>query len=67
MSGKVKRCEACGAEFQCFAECAEVERNGCWCSGVHLSGDSRERLRSQYQNCLCENCLRKSAKSSKAD
>jgi len=59
MTGKVKRCEACGTEFQCFAECTEAERAACWCASVPLSAESRDRLRTQFQDCLCEDCLRK--------
>ena len=49
-----KTCEACGEEFVCGATL-----KGCWCMKVKLSDEVRDRLKSQFRDCLCGNCLEK--------
>ncbi|MSO21491.1 MAG: hypothetical protein EXQ56_13760 [Acidobacteria bacterium] len=60
-SGKTKVCEACGSEFQCFAESACQGSTECWCAAVKTTPGILERLRASYQDCLCANCLDKAA------
>jgi hypothetical protein len=50
-------CEECGNEFTCGARLS-----GCWCAGVELSDQTRQRLRESYHACLCRNCLEKHAR-----
>lgn len=45
-------CEACGSSFTCGAKL-----NGCWCSEIELSDETRAELKSRYRNCLCRECL----------
>lgn len=45
-------CESCGKEFICGATI-----NGCWCFKVKLSEDTRKELKSEFTDCLCQNCL----------
>jgi hypothetical protein len=49
-------CESCGEEFSCGASVGE-----CWCFDVELKAETSVELREDFKNCLCENCLRKSA------
>jgi hypothetical protein len=46
-------CESCGAEFSCGASLS-----GCWCSEINLSDETRVKLRANYKDCLCRNCLK---------
>ena len=50
--GRDVKCESCGNDFTCG-----VSLKGCWCSEVKLDDDARARLRSQYKDCLCKDCL----------
>jgi hypothetical protein len=50
--GRERVCEACGSEFICG-----VSLKGCWCSEIKLSDETRSKLRSQYSDCLCRQCL----------
>lgn len=45
-------CEACGNEFICGATL-----KGCWCMNLKLTDEAREKLKSDYKDCLCQNCL----------
>jgi hypothetical protein len=45
-------CEACGEPFLCGATLA-----GCWCTEIKLSSETRARLKSHYERCLCRACL----------
>ncbi len=51
--GKVETCEACGTDFRC-----EPMRD-CWCFGVTVSQQTRDRLRTRFTRCLCRECLAK--------
>lgn len=47
-------CEQCGSEFTCGASL-----HGCWCMKVELTDETREELKSKFNDCLCPNCLEK--------
>ena len=47
-------CEQCGAEFTCGASLGS-----CWCMKVELSAETREELKSKFNDCLCPDCLAK--------
>lgn len=47
-------CESCGEEFTCGATL-----KGCWCMNVELTDETREKLKSEFKNCLCKKCLEK--------
>ena len=47
-------CESCGREFSCGAK-----TGNCWCFDLEISPESLTELQSEFQNCLCGNCLRK--------
>ncbi|WP_162027187.1 MULTISPECIES: cysteine-rich CWC family protein [unclassified Lentimonas] len=48
------KCPKCGQSFACC-----VEQGGkCWCARVALSPDARSYLASQYDGCLCPDCLK---------
>ena len=53
---RVSKCEACGKEFSCGASL-----KGCWCSEINLSDEARANLKSSYRDCLCRECLEKTA------
>ncbi len=50
-------CESCGKEFFCGAETGK-----CWCFEVDLAKESLAKLREDFKNCLCEDCLRSNEK-----
>jgi len=54
---KQKKCEACGANF----ECASLSKP-CWCGKVNLNQTALAELKSRYADCLCPNCLNEAAK-----
>lgn len=54
---KKKTCEACATQF----ECGSLAKP-CWCRKVKLSADTLAALRSRYSDCLCPECLNKTAK-----
>jgi hypothetical protein len=45
-------CESCGVEFSCGADTGK-----CWCFEIDLKDESLAKLREEFNNCLCENCL----------
>lgn len=47
-----KKCPKCCAEFEC------LHNLDCWCSKYVLSEKLSLYLRSNYVDCLCENCLK---------
>lgn len=53
---ETKTCEACGTQFSCGASEAK-----CWCFEIDLSRETLANLREVYKNCLCVQCLKKSA------
>ncbi|PYU30595.1 MAG: hypothetical protein DMG28_18200 [Acidobacteria bacterium] len=52
---KQKTCESCGKIFLCHQE------EGCWCSAVEVDSAVRQRIQSEYRDCICEGCLRAAA------
>ncbi len=49
-------CESCGEEFSCGANVGE-----CWCFDVELKATTLTKLREDFKNCLCQDCLLKAA------
>ena len=49
-----KICEVCHKEFSCGATIGK-----CWCFEVEISQETLEQLKQDFQNCLCEDCLKK--------
>jgi hypothetical protein len=49
-------CESCGEPFICGAGL-----KGCWCMEIKLDAPARARMRQQFRDCLCRNCLQSRA------
>jgi hypothetical protein len=49
-------CESCNEEFSCGASIGK-----CWCFDVELKAETLTELREDFKNCLCQDCLLKSA------
>jgi len=47
----LKTCPRCGKDFEC------LHAVGCWCFGYTLSPENIEKLRTEFSNCLCPECL----------
>ncbi len=45
-------CDSCGEDFLCGAGLT-----GCWCMEVKLDALTRAKMREQFHDCLCRNCL----------
>lgn len=45
-------CPRCGQVFSCDV------REGCWCEKLTLDQETLKVLRTNYLDCLCENCLK---------
>ncbi len=45
-------CESCGKEFSCGANAQE-----CWCFAVEVKAETLAKVREDFKNCLCEDCL----------
>jgi hypothetical protein len=52
-------CQSCGEDFICGAGLT-----GCWCMEIKLDAPARAKMRQQFQDCLCRNCLESSANES---
>ncbi|MCD9189528.1 MAG: cysteine-rich CWC family protein [Pyrinomonadaceae bacterium] len=48
-----KVCEVCGKEFSCNAE-----NGNCWCFDLQLKAETLQKLKENYQDCLCPTCLK---------
>jgi len=46
-----KVCPRCGKTFECF------HAKGCWCFEYTISPALTEKLRQEFNNCLCPDCL----------
>lgn len=46
------RCDSCGEDFLCGAGLT-----GCWCMEIKLDAPTRAKMRPQFRDCLCRNCL----------
>jgi hypothetical protein len=49
-------CESCGEQFICGAGL-----KGCWCMEIKLDAAARAKMRQQFRDCLCRNCLQSRA------
>jgi hypothetical protein len=49
---ETKTCESCGRDFSCGAASAK-----CWCFEVDMSPETLAKLRENFKNCLCQDCL----------
>lgn len=49
-----KICSKCAALFYCACEVS-----GCWCETVFIDMGTLSELKKQYDNCLCQTCLKK--------
>lgn len=47
-----KVCPRCNTDFRCDV------KEGCWCEKVDVSRDTLKKMRQDYIDCLCENCLK---------
>ncbi|MBX7170059.1 MAG: cysteine-rich CWC family protein [Pyrinomonadaceae bacterium] len=47
-------CESCGKSFQCGAD-----TGNCWCFSLEITPQNLAQLKEQFQNCLCQECLKK--------
>ena len=50
---KYKKCSKCNSEFTCNDSVVS-----CWCNNHQLSKEQLEFLKSNYDNCLCEPCIK---------
>ncbi|MBR1928577.1 MAG: cysteine-rich CWC family protein [Paludibacteraceae bacterium] len=50
----IKKCPRCGKEFECLHD-GDISR--CECSKVYLTSEALKRIRNDYNDCLCINCL----------
>ena len=55
MSKIQKSCPRCGKAFEC------VHSADCWCAKIHLSDEAKTELKLQFNDCLCESCLKEIA------
>ena len=53
-----KKCSKCNVSFECGNE-----KPGCWCEDLFLEQETLTKLRKEYDNCLCSNCLKEYANS----
>lgn len=44
-------CPKCGKEFNCS------KSGKCWCFEINLPSEIQEKIRQQYDACLCPKCL----------
>ncbi|MEW6126421.1 MAG: cysteine-rich CWC family protein [Acidobacteriota bacterium] len=56
---KPMTCQSCGENFICGAGLT-----GCWCMEVKLDTPTRAKMRQQFNDCLCRQCLEGFAKNS---
>jgi hypothetical protein len=48
-----KTCSKCGAPFGC-----KSETGGCWCEDIKLDPLTLDKLKQDFENCLCPKCLK---------
>lgn len=48
---KKKICEMCKLEFEC------KRSENCWCLKINISEELSDYLKSNYSDCLCQNCF----------
>ena len=49
-------CESCKKQFPCGAKTEK-----CWCFEIDLESETLAKLRENFKNCLCQDCLEQSA------
>lgn len=47
-------CESCGTDFSCGADVGK-----CWCFEIEVKAETLAKLREDFKNCLCQDCLEK--------
>ena len=57
-----KKCSKCGALFGCNAD-----SNGCWCENYSIDTNTLQQLKKDFENCLCEDCLKQYASTKAID
>jgi hypothetical protein len=55
MRGKLKKCPACGKFFTCH------EEEDCWCESYQIHKKDFLKLKQEYPDCICPDCLKKYA------
>lgn len=48
-----KNCSKCNRLFAC-----DCETTGCWCEDLYIDLDTLNKLKKQFDNCLCPTCLK---------
>ena len=48
-----KECSKCGKLFGCNSD-----GRGCWCENYTVDADTLQKLEQDFDNCLCEDCLK---------
>lgn len=48
----VKQCSKCGVDFGCASPV-----RGCWCEQYSIPVETLAQLRTEFDNCLCPQCL----------
>jgi hypothetical protein len=46
-----KTCPRCGKQFEC------LHAAGCWCFDYTISLENQKKLKEEFDNCLCPECL----------
>lgn len=52
-SVEIQTCESCDNEFGCGAK-----TGNCWCFHLNVDEDALARIKEEFKNCLCPDCLR---------
>lgn len=47
-----KTCPRCGKHFEC------VVGDNCWCDKITVSKENLMKIRREYMDCLCSDCLK---------
>ncbi|PKP48448.1 MAG: hypothetical protein CVT94_08315 [Bacteroidetes bacterium HGW-Bacteroidetes-11] len=47
----LKTCPRCGKQFEC------LHAPGCWCFAYTVSVENQKKMREEFDNCLCPECL----------
>ncbi|MGI9035258.1 MAG: cysteine-rich CWC family protein [Pyrinomonadaceae bacterium] len=45
-------CESCGKEFSCGAKDGD-----CWCFEISVAAENLAKMKKDFENCLCRDCL----------
>ncbi|MGZ4033356.1 MAG: cysteine-rich CWC family protein [Bacteroidia bacterium] len=54
----IKKCSRCSTDFECCNE-----KPGCWCENLFIDIETLNKLKKEYDNCLCSSCLKEYANS----